>query len=455
MQNKTNERKENCGTAVDPGKRNPLLRLVDSFSIYRGLPKSIYTLFIATVVNGIGIFVFPFLTLFLTKKMGMGEKAAGDFMLLASLAYVPGILTGGKLADHFGRKRVMLISQALSGLLFVPCGFLGTSPLVPWLILASLFFDGVTDPARTAMNMDVTTPENRQAAFSLLYLGHNLGFAFGPLIAGFLFEKAPEWLFWGNAMAILAALALVIAFIPETKPTERQIEESLAGNSTERAHEGSLISALKSRAFLLVFVSITTWLGFVYAQNRFALPLQLQATFSVGGAKLYGVIMTLNAALVIVFNAPIVATLRRFRPLVNVSIAGFLYTAGFGMLALVRSPVLFFVSTILWTFGEIVHATNEEVYVANHTPMSHRGRFNSILPLISGVGFSISSSVAGRIIERAGLRPVWWLMGAVALLASCALLVLDRAERKAASRVRTGGAKKSGESIEPQNRSSV
>lgn len=405
-----------------------------SFSIYRGLPPSIYTLFLATVVNGVGIFVFPFLTLFLTKKLGMGERSAGDFLLLVSLAYIPGTLVGGRLADRFGRKRVMLVSQALCGLLFIPCGFLGVNSLVPWLVLVSLFFDGVTDPARSAMSMDLTTPENRQAAFSLLYLGHNLGFAFGPLIAGFLFENAMSWLFWGNAIAVLASLALVIAFIPETRPTESQLRESLEGDSSERAHEGGLLSALKSRAFLVVFVGITTWYGFVYAQHRFALPLQLERTFAGGGAKLYGILMTLNAVLVILFNAPLVAALRRFRPIVNVAIAGFLYFVGFGMIAVIRSPALFLVSTAIWTFGEIVNATNEEVYVANHTPMSHRGRFKAILPLIGGLGFAISSPITGRLIEWTGLRSVWILLGAVALGAASGLLVLDRTERRAAGR---------------------
>lgn len=403
-----------------------------SFSIYRGLPRSIYTMFFATVVNGIGIFVFPFLTLFLTKKMGMGERAAGDFLLLASLTYIPGTLMGGKLADRFGRKKVMLVSQAMTGLLFVPCGFLGVSSLVPWLILVSLFFDGVTDPARVAMQMDVTNPQNRQASFSLLYLGHNLGFAFGPLIAGFLFENAPRWLFWGNALAVLLSLALVIAFVPESRPSKLQIEESLNSDSTERAHEGNLFSALRSRAFLLVFMGISTWYGFVYAQHRFSLPLELERLFSGGGARLYGVLMTLNAVLVIFFNAPLVALLKRFRPVVNVAIAGFLYMAGFGMIAFIRSPFLFLVSTAIWTFGEIVHATNENVYVANHTPMSHRGRFNSILPLIGGLGFSISSPVAGRIIENGGMTRIWYLLGLVAFLAACGLLGLDRAERKTA-----------------------
>ena len=61
-------------------KRGFPRRLLSTFSIYKGLPSSIYVLFVAEVVNGIGIFVFPFLTLFLTKKLGMSEQSAGDFM---------------------------------------------------------------------------------------------------------------------------------------------------------------------------------------------------------------------------------------------------------------------------------------------------------------------------------------------------------------------------------------
>jgi uncharacterized membrane protein YqaE (UPF0057 family) len=46
------------------------------------------------VVNGAGIFVFPFLTLFLTKRLGMDVREAGRIMLLTSLAYLPGAVLG-------------------------------------------------------------------------------------------------------------------------------------------------------------------------------------------------------------------------------------------------------------------------------------------------------------------------------------------------------------------------
>jgi MFS family permease len=426
----------------DKKKINLARRLLSMFALYRGLPRSIYILFIAEVVNGIGIFVFPFLTLFLTKKLGMSEQSAGNFMLFASVAYVPGILIGGRFADRFGRKRVMLVSQALSGIMYIPCGFLGNSKLVPWFILASLFFDGITDPARTAMHTDLTGPENRQAAFSLLYLGHNLGFAFGPLIAGFLFYAAPQWLFWGNALAILVSLGLVIGLVPESKPSAEQVRATVGSGSTEEAHEGGLLSALATRPFLLVYTVLTTFYGFVYAQNRFALPLATDALFGAGGATIYGGLMTLNAVLVIALATPVVRLTRRADPIWSVAAAGLFYALGFGGIVLCRSPALFYLSTFIWTLGEIVNATNDGAYVANHTPISHRGRFQSILPIIGGTGFAISSSLVGHMIPRAGLNAVWPMLAAVATAASGGIALLGLVERRTKRRASATGESK-------------
>jgi len=408
------------------------------FAIYRGLPAPVYILFLATVINGIGIFVFPFMTLFLTKNLGMSEADAGNYMLIASIAYVPGTLIGGRLADRLGRKKVMIAAQLLSGLMYVPCGFLGNSRLIPWFILASLFFDGVTDPARTAMSTDLTTPENRQAAFSFIYLGHNLGFAFGPLIAGLLFVSAPSWLFWGNAIAILAATSLVLALVPETRPDRAAIEATIGSGSTEEAHEGGLLAALRSRPFLLAYTLITTFYGFVYAQHRFALPLQTEALFGDRGAAFYGGLMSLNAVLVIVLATPIVKLTAKKPPIWSVAFAGLLFALGFGAIAFAKTPFMFYVTTAIWTLGEIVNATNDGAYVANHTPISHRGRFQSILPIIGGTGFAVSSSFVGGMISRVGLSPVWPMLGMVAAAAAAGIFLLGALEARAGKKTAPG-----------------
>jgi len=104
------------------------------------------------------------------------------------------------------------------------------------------------------------------------------------------------------------------------------------------------------------------------------------------------------------------------------------------MLALVRSPFWFFVSTFIWTMGEIVNTTNAEVYIANHTPMSHRGRFNAVLPFIGGFGWAISTPIGGNIIHSAGIAALWAVVFAVAALSSLSLLVLDRREGRSGKR---------------------
>lgn len=402
--------------------------------VYSGLPASCYVLFIVTVVNSVGIFVFPFLTLYLTGKLGMSEGTAGKFMLLISLLYIPGNFIGGKIADRFGRKKLMVIAQIISAALYIPCGFAAFSRYVPWLILASVLFDGITDPARSAMMTDLTNPENRRTAFSLNYLGHNVGFAVGSLIAGFLFERAPSWLFWGNAIAVFAATAIVALKVPETKPTQEQIDATIGTGSTEEAHKGTLLEALKSRPFLIIFTMITTWYGFVYAEHRFALPLQTKAFFGLSGPEIFGSLMTLNAALVIVLSTPIMSLTKNWKPINAVALAGAFYAIGFGMIGLAKNVIMIYLSTFLWTLGEIVNATNEGAYVANHTPISHRGRFQAVLPLIGGLGWTISPPVIGILIEKAGLAPVWPLVGAIAGLAAFLLWVLGKIEDRVSAR---------------------
>jgi len=428
-----------------PSRRGAGGRPSAMFAMYRGLPPPIYVLFLATVVNGVGIFVFPFLTLFITERLGWPVDRAGNFMFLSTLVYVPGTLIGGRLADRFGRKKVMLWSQILAGLAFLPCGFLGAHAAVPWLVLASLFFDGVTDPARTAMQTDLTRPDNRQAAFSFLYLGHNLGFACGPLIAGFLFRSASPWLFWGNSIAIGAAVLIVALRVPETKPSQAEVDASIGSGSAEEAHRGGLLSALASRPFLLVYTLLTTLYGFVYAQHRFALPLQARQWFGDAGPALYGGLMTLNAVLVIIFATPVVALTRKRSPVYVVAFSGLLFALGFGMIGIARTPLLLYLSTAIWTLGEIVNATSDGAYVANHTPMSHRGRFQSILPIIGGTGFALSSSVVGGIVARASLAPVWPLLGIVASAAAAGVAALGAVENSRDRRMATGGSAGRGE----------
>ncbi len=400
------------------------LHKLNPFSVYRGLPKPVYVMFLATVVNGTGIFVYPFLTLFLTQRLGYTAVEAGFFLFLASVTYFPGSLIGGKLADSLGRRRVMIVSQTLASATFAACGFLGSSPAVPVLILANLFFDGVTDPARHAMMNDVTVSENRQSAFALNYLGHNLGYSVGPLLAGFLFTRATSWLFFGNAIAGFLAMVLTAAFVGETKPDREELERSAKSGESDRAVEGSLLQAVLAKKGLLAFAFLMFLYQLAYEQTIFSLPLTAVAVFGDSGAEVFGGIMSLNALIVILLNAPVVSLSRKFKTLENVACAGILYALGYGLYAFARSVPAFWGCTVLWTLGEILDAVNSWAYIANETPKSHRGRFGAVFNFISGSGRWVGPVAGGKLIAAAGTSALWLATSGVAALSAAGIRVL-------------------------------
>jgi MFS family permease len=398
---------------------------MNSLNLFKGLPRDILFLFLARVVTSIGNFVFPFLTLILTDKLGMTSRQAGDILLLSTISFLPGTLIGGKLADLMGRKKIVIISQALFASSYVLCGAAANSAVLPYLIIPANICMGATFPALQALTMDLTPRHQRQAAFSLLYLGHNIGLAVGPFIAGFLFNTHFRLIFFGDAATTYLSVVLLLIFVHErvTVPGDEQ-ESGSDAPATEKAEPGSVLDVLRRRPYLVLFILIAMILNFVYAQHTFSLPIFLNELFADTGPRYYGFIMTCNALVVIFCTAPAVALTRRLNPVYNLCVVSALYAVGFGMIFFLSRLPLFFIATIIWTTGEILATTNKQVYIADHTPVSHRGRLNALLPVTSGIAFAISPPLMGRFIESTSARMVWLLAGAMAIAGLAGFLLL-------------------------------
>jgi MFS family permease len=138
----------------------------------------------------------------------------------------------------------------------------------------------------------------------------------------------------------------------------------------------------------------------------------------------------INCLEVILFTTVITIITKKIKPVYNVSVAGVFFAVGFGMLFFVKSFWLYALSTVIWTVGEILNATNVGVYIANHTPISHRGRFNSIINIISGTGGSISPYIMGGYIARNGVTNVWPVVFIMAVAASIFMFILGSSEKR-------------------------
>ena len=401
---------------------------------YTGLPGSIYILFFARIINAAGNFVFPFLTLFLTRKLGMGSAATGWFVMLATLVQAPGALLGGKLADHIGRKRVFVTAQMAAGLLLIPCAFISDQTVIPWLLIAAAACNGAVHPVNSALVADLTNLKNRREAFSLLYLGINIGTAVGPMVAGFLFNHYIKWLFLGDAATTIFATTLVIAGVKErtgrAEPEEDLPFDCGENPRDEQAESGSVFGVMFRRPVLTSFILLLTVFSFVYSQHSFTLPLQLNELFGSRGPEIFGVLMTVNALVVVVLTTLIIALTRNLKPIFNVALAGLFYAIGFGMLLVIKSYELFILSTVIWTIGEILSVTSTGVYIACHTPISHRGRVNSVQSLCQGTGSCLGPALMGGYIVHLGTRAVWPLLAGLAFGATLVMFCLGMLEQR-------------------------
>ena len=375
------------------------------FKQYKGLPKEIYFIFIARIVNSLGTFIYPFMTMYLSRKVGMSAEDIGVYMTVMAVIGIPGVIIGGKLADKFSRKWVYAVPQLVAALIFIYVGFVQNTPAVPWLMMAASFFLAFVWPGLSAMMMDYKNTENRQAAFSLSYLGMNVGFAFGPSIAGLLFEKATSWIFWGDALTTIIAVMMVVLVFREKPAEERLADSGLSDH--EAAFDGSAFKALLQRPALIVFSVLSALLAWVYAQSSYALPLHMIEIFQDTGARLYGFIGSINGFEVVVLTPIILLLTKKFKPVVNVIVVALLYMVGFGMYGITENIWLFYLATFIWTLGEIIGAVNIGVYIANHSAVTHRGRFQSIFDMIHGTGRATAPLLAGMYLVSHSINQLW------------------------------------------------
>ncbi len=398
---------------------------------YTKLPRNVYILFIAGIINSAGSFVYPFLAMFLTIKLGFSEYFAGFLLTVIITAEGAGRLLGGKLADWIGRKIVIIISSLIGAGIFIVIAFIQNDTIIPYLIIIASFIKSAAFPAINALIIDATTRKKRNDAFSLLYMGYNIGFAIGPLAAGFLFINYIELIFLIDAITTILALIPIIFLVKETLQKKTGIYFSSADVSfDEKAEVGNVIKIFFRKPVLWAFSLISIIFSFVYVQTSFSLPLYLENIFVERGPRFYGILMTINAIIVILLTLFIITALKKINPILNISMAGILFALGFGMLFFSNIYLLFIISTFVWTLGEIINSVSSNVLVANYSPVTHRGRFNAIFYFISGIGFALGPLLMGVYIRYFGLKQVWPFVFVLSIFASFMMVILFFIERK-------------------------
>ncbi len=107
----------------------------------------------------------------------------------------------GRLSDQFGRRPVLLLSQAGTCLGFIVLGIANSL----WMVFLGRVLDGATAGNLTvaqAYISDHTRPDNRAKAFGVIGVAFGIGFMFGPALGGWLGRS------YGLPVPFLAAACL-------------------------------------------------------------------------------------------------------------------------------------------------------------------------------------------------------------------------------------------------------
>ena len=399
------------------------------FSQYKGLRKEIYVLFFGRVVTNLGSMVWPMLTMIMNQKLGMNASTIAIVMVLASVLLVPANILGGKLADRYNKKKIIVVFDILSVICYIICGILPLSIATIALMLLAGVGQNLEGPSYNSLLADLTTTADREKAYSLMYLGGNLGLVLSPTIAGLLFKNY-LWLSFIISGIAIGISTLLIAFkINDITPVRDSSAESVYQKSRG---DVSIFTVLKENKVVVLFTVTMALYYSAYHQYTYLMPLDMGSVHGESGAALYGTVSSLNCIIVVIFTPIITKLLSKITSTKKIFIGQGLVMVGYVLfLAFLGHIPFYYAAMLLFTWGEIITTISEGPYTSKRIPASHRGRINGVSAVLGFAFSSVSELSVGHLYDNSGSTAAWILVIGMVIAAMALTLTLIRLDRKA------------------------
>jgi len=390
-------------------------------SIYHEYPKAFWVYNIIVFIDRFGGFMlYPFFALYLTKKFDIGMSTVGIVFAIFSVSGFAGSAIGGALADRMGRKGVIIFSLVLSSLSALGMGF---APTLAIFIAVSVIvgtLSSIGGPAHEAVVADLL-PENKRAeGYGIIRVVFNLAVIIAPAVAGLLIAKSYILLFIVDAIISLLAAAVVIFFLPETKPQAHPDAKPESISQTFGGY-GKVFKDIPFVAFIvmsvmtaLIYTNFNTTLG-VFLRDMHHVP-------EIG----YGYLISMNAVIVVFFQFWVARKLEKYKPMLMVALGTALYGIGFAMYGFISTYFMFAIAMIIITIGEMVVSPFQQSLVAGFAPEEMRGRYMAVSHLSWGLAFAIGPYFAGLLLDSATPNWLWIACGILGVITVIGYIILDK-----------------------------
>ena len=404
-------------------------------SQYSGLKREIYVLFTGKLVTAMGSFVWPMLTFFLTTKLHYSDGTATLLIAIATVLSLPVALLGGKLADRFSRKRIIQAFDCLTVTFYLLAAILPMNFSTVIMLFFAGLFQTIESPAYDALNADFSTSKQREKAYSLSYLGFNLGYVVGASLAGILFQNFVRLAFCINGLAIFVSTILITFFVhPENAILEDKETASMNYSEYEMPIDEKIpvLQLLRQKPVLLFMLLVGCLASMPASIVGVLLPLQLKEVLPETGAKLYGYLNSLNGFVVIVFTPILTMLLKKLTEIPKATVGLLLFVAGIALFSLYTAIYVLFVGMFVFTLGEVITVLGVNPYNSRRVPASHRGRIGGLSSVTHAVFNAVTQFLISLIltVSHSNYRLIWFIFILCGLAAAGLYCLLYRPDRR-------------------------
>jgi len=398
------------------------------FNEYRGLRRELYILFIGRIMTGLGSMIWPMFTLILNQKLGLSAATIAACMMVYSVLAIPISLLGGKLADRYSKKRIIIVCDIVSILSFFYCACVPVTISSVVIFSVAGLFQSIEWPSYDSLVADFSTSKDRERAGSLNYFGANLGLVLSPTIGGFLFNHHLNLAFLINGVSIAFSTLMIALFV---RNLEREVDDSAASVYEAELDDGqSLWAWLKGQREIMLFLIVSSLSAAVYSMYNYLMPLDLARVHGERGSVLFGTITSVNCIVVVVFTVIITRLFRRQRDTDKLITGEALILCGFLVfVTMIRLPAACYAAIIIFTFGEIFSTLSATPFLTRRTPASHRGRLIAIEGVLCTLVTSACQLVAGLFYDNLSSTAAWgfiFLTGGIVILLQTVIRTFDR-----------------------------
>ena len=405
------------------------------FTQYGGLKREVYILFFGKLVTAMGSFVWPMLTFFLTTKLGLSDGLSTLLIATASVLSFPAALLGGKLADRFSRKSIIIVFDCLTVTFYLLAAILPVTIGTAIMLFLAGLFQTIESPAYDALNSDYSTSKQREKAYSLSYLGYNLGYIVGASLSGILFKNFMRLSFALNGVAIFISTMLITFFVHKKNAISEDtaaMEENYTEYEMPVDDKLSVLNVLKQRPVLIWMLLIGCVASMPANLVGILLPLQLKDGLSEFGATLYGYLNSLNGFVVIAFTPIFTVLLKKLTEIPKCIMGLLLFTAGIALFSAGNATGILFLGMFVFTLGEVITVLGSNPYTSRRVPASHRGRVGGISTVVHSVFSSLTQYAISIMLTLTGSNYllIWLVFIIFGLVASVLYTLLYKPDKQ-------------------------